>query len=99
MFDQKASAVTNRKITAKEATSSRRLINMTVVPSDRLQIVTAWSRQWNCIRHANLLWFEIKMLMKVKESIYRDGAEVFRLTRQTFPSVFTHMTHRAQGLS
>jgi hypothetical protein len=46
-----------------------------------------------------LLWFEIKMLMKVKESIYRDGAEVFRLTRQTFPSVFTHMTHRAQGLS
>jgi hypothetical protein len=37
MFDQKASAVTNRKIAAKEATSSRRLINMAVVPSNRLQ--------------------------------------------------------------
>jgi hypothetical protein len=37
MFDQKASAVTNRKIAANEATSSRRLINMAVIPSDRLQ--------------------------------------------------------------
>jgi hypothetical protein len=52
MFDQKASAVTNRKIAAKEATSSRRLINMAVVPSDRLQIVTAWSRRQKCIRRA-----------------------------------------------
>jgi hypothetical protein len=55
MFDQKARAVTNRKIAAKEATSSRRLINMAVVPSDRLQIVTAWSRQWNCIWRANFI--------------------------------------------
>jgi hypothetical protein len=30
-------------------------------------------------------------LMKVKESIYHDGVGVFRLTRQTFPSVFTHI--------
>jgi len=37
MFDQKASAETNRKIAANEATSSRRLINMAVVPNGRLQ--------------------------------------------------------------
>src|SRR5258708_11461285 len=55
MFDQKASAVTNRKIAAKEATSSRRLMNMAVVPSDRLQSVTARSRQVNCIRRANFI--------------------------------------------
>src|SRR3978361_2231414 len=55
MFDQKASAVTNRKIAAKEATSSRRLMNMAGVPSARLQIVTARSRQGNCIRRANFI--------------------------------------------
>jgi hypothetical protein len=36
MFDQKASAVTNRKIAANEATSSRRLINMAMVPRYKL---------------------------------------------------------------
>jgi hypothetical protein len=73
---------------------------MAVVPSDRLQIVTAWSREWNCIQRANFIVVrKIKMLMKMKESIYHDGVEVLRFTRQTFPSVFTQMTHRARGLS